>query len=316
MDYRKALEILEIDISNVMFNDINICLLKKQYHKLALLNHPDKNGNTIESNEKFRDINCAYEYMLKEIQYSVETDNEINNDSNNNYQYLDILKLFMGGILDGKYNDIFVDIIKDIVVGCKNISIKLFEKLDIEMSLNVYSFLSQNKSIFHLNSETLEKVRDILLTKCKDIEIYNLNPTIDDLLENNIYKLYVDKQLFLVPLWHNELYFDYLDKNTNTTKELIVLCEPSLPDNLFIDENKNIHIEINVTFDDMKDLIVNNNNINCAVGRKVFEICTDKLYMTKTQQYKLVNSGLTRVNNDIYDISIKTDMIVTINLSG
>jgi len=315
MDYIKALEILEIDISNVMFNDINIILLKKQYHKLALLNHPDKNGNTTESNEKFRDINCAYEYMLKEIQYSDETDNEINNEPNNKFQYLDILKLFMGGILDGKYNVIFVDIIKDIVIGCKKISIKLFEHLDIEMSLNVYSFLSQNKSVFHLNNETLEKVREILLTKCKDIEIYNLNPTIDDLLENNIYKLYVDEQLFLVPLWHNELYFDYLEKNTNTTKELIVLCEPSLPDNLFIDEHKNINMEINITFNEMKDMIINNSNVKCSVGKKVFEIQVDKLYMIKTQQYKFVNSGLTRVNNDIYDISIKTDIIITINLS-
>ena len=57
MDYKKAFEILEID-SN--YNDITIELIKKKYHKLALQNHPDKNGNTPESNEKFRQINEAY----------------------------------------------------------------------------------------------------------------------------------------------------------------------------------------------------------------------------------------------------------------
>ena len=53
MDYKKAFEILEIDTINTNHNDITIELIKKKYHKLALQNHPDKNGNTHESNEQF-----------------------------------------------------------------------------------------------------------------------------------------------------------------------------------------------------------------------------------------------------------------------
>ena len=34
---------------------------------MALQNHPDKNGNTPESNEKFRQINEAYNYLKREI---------------------------------------------------------------------------------------------------------------------------------------------------------------------------------------------------------------------------------------------------------
>lgn len=67
MDYYKALEILEIDISKMNITDINMKKLKKKYHKLALQHHPDKNGNTTESNEKFKKIQEAYEYLKNEM---------------------------------------------------------------------------------------------------------------------------------------------------------------------------------------------------------------------------------------------------------
>ena len=35
--------------------------------------------------------------------------------------------------------------------------------------------------------------------------VYKLNPSINDLLNNNLYKLYIDEELFLVPLWYNEV---------------------------------------------------------------------------------------------------------------
>jgi DnaJ-class molecular chaperone len=61
-----ALEILGID-ENIDIYKINEEYIKKQYHSLALKHHPDKNGNTKESNEKFQKINEAYQYLLREV---------------------------------------------------------------------------------------------------------------------------------------------------------------------------------------------------------------------------------------------------------
>jgi hypothetical protein len=66
MDYKKALQILEIDI-NEFHGELSIVNIKKQYHKLALLNHPDKNDGTPESSQKFLEIKSAYEFLIKEV---------------------------------------------------------------------------------------------------------------------------------------------------------------------------------------------------------------------------------------------------------
>ena len=76
MDYKSAFKILDINLNETTYQDITLELLKKKYHKQALLNHPDKNGNTLESNEKFKQINEAYDYLKREISYSNDDINE------------------------------------------------------------------------------------------------------------------------------------------------------------------------------------------------------------------------------------------------
>ena len=66
MNYEKALHILELDMDTSSC-DISVACIKKQYHKLALLNHPDKNDGTSESSDIFLEIKSAYEFLIKEV---------------------------------------------------------------------------------------------------------------------------------------------------------------------------------------------------------------------------------------------------------
>ena len=308
MNYKIAFEILEIDMSEKKYNDINLECLKKQYHKLALQNHPDKNGNTQESKEKFQKINEAYDYLKRESNFTNENDEEYN--YNNSTVYGDILHSFLSEIFEGDYNNKFYEIIKDIIF--KKIPIKLFEELNKETALNIYNFLSKYKNIFHIQQKTLDKLISIVSKKYEDVmDYYKLNPSIDDLFENNVYKLYVNDQLCLVPLWHNELYFEGIE--INNMKEIIVSCEPELPKNIKIDENNNLHVKINFDSTTIPNLIINNENFNFNIGKKEFSIPIDKLYMKTNQYYRIKNEGLSKINeNDIYDISEKSDIIVNI----
>ena len=54
-----------------------------------------------------------------------------------------------------------------------------------------------------------------------------LNPSINDLLNDNIFKLSVENKKFYIPLWHHELHF-------SPQQYLIVKMEPEISDNYWI----------------------------------------------------------------------------------
>jgi curved DNA-binding protein CbpA len=309
MNYKTALEILEIDMFEKKYSDINLEYLKKQYHKLALQNHPDKNGNTKESKEKFQAINEAYEYLKREINFNEQGEKSTTTST----VYVDILQSFLSEIFAGKYNDKFYEIIKNIII--KKIPNKLFKELNKEMAFDIYNFLSKHKNILHINQEILDSLMEIVKKKYEDVmEYYKLNPNIDDLFENNVYKLYVNEQLFLVPLWHNELYFE--SSESNNFKEIVVSCEPELSENIKIDDNNNLIVKIKFCLNELPNLIKNDEKISFNIGKKNFSIPVNKLYMKTNQYYRIKNEGLSKINeNDIYDVSTKSDIIVNITLT-
>jgi len=319
MDYKKAFEILEIDTNSTNYTNITIELIKKKYHKLALQNHPDKNGNTPESNEKFRQINEAYNYLKREIkiiQNNWYDDENYENDDQSSSVYFDILKQFIKGLLDGKYTDVFINIVQDIVSGYKKISLKLFDNLDRENSINVYLFLSKYKNILHLSDSILDEIKAVVIQKYDDVEIYKLNPNINDLLNNNFYKLYVKDVLYLVPLWHNEVYFDNENENeNNSNNEIIVLCEPELPEGVKIDDDNNIYIEKTINIQtEIPSLVLNNDTIIIEIGDHRYHILVSELSMKREQYYKIKNQGITKPNDDVCNVSQKSDIIVKIVL--
>ena len=303
MNYKDAFEILEIDLPSVGYNGMSLEYLKKQYRKLALKHHPDKNGNTFESNEHFKKINEAYTYLKNENNFLYDEED----NKQDSPLYYDVLKGFMKTVFEGKYNELMSKIVNDIILAGKKISVKLFDDLDKDTALNIYTFLSNNRSILHLKQDILDAIREVVVKKYDNVDVYKLNPSITDLLNNNLYKLNINNELFLVPLWHNESYFD------GSGCEIIVICEPELPEHSSIDDENNLILEKKI-YDgkEVYNMILNNGVICINLGEKEYKISAANLYMKKEQTYRIKNAGLSKIKKDIYDVSEKTDIIVKI----
>jgi len=329
MDIKIAFQILDIDVENIKYENINLEFLKKKYHRLALKNHPDKNGNTIESNQKFQKINEAYKYLINEFKflndgYDDDAGSSFNHGfafdfdfdfvSSSNFDtsknvYISLLSIFISSIIkcDSELiKSVITKIIKEIVINYNDLTTitlqKMFDDLSKDNTIEIYSFLYKNKDILYISNETLELVSLVIKEKYKNDRVFILNPSIKDIFDNNIYKLYVDEELYLVPLWHSELYFD---------NDIIVICNPELPDKLTIDEDNNIYYELLIPF--TKENLLVSNDFQFEICGNIFKIPIHKLTIQREQIYVLKNQGISKIIDDnIYNINTKSDIIVKI----
>ena len=309
-----------LDINDIELTNLTVEYVKRKYHKMALKWHPDKNGNTLDATQRFQRISEAYTYLIKELATNTSSNNtnifddfvSSSDSKDEKNMYTSLLSVFISNILkttseSSVMKDLLTRIIKDIVInGAKVISFKLIEDLDKDKSIELYNFLCKYKHILYINGETLELVSSLIKEKYKNDSVYVLNPSVDDLLDCNIYKLYVNEQLFLVPLWHNEMYFDDTLGN-----DMIVLCKPELPEHIILDDNNNLYYNLLVCFE--KEMIISEYYLSIQIGKHSFKIPVSKLYMKQEQTYVLKGQGIPKiVEDDVYNVSCKADIIITI----
>lgn len=301
MNYNEAIEILELQCDS---NEIlKYETVKKQYHKLALLYHPDKNENTSSSNEKFRRVNEAYTYLKANLyeSESCASNGEVNNEDIN---FTKLLHIFVNSMFDYKNVNMFSKIINDIYLNYEDLSLQLFDGLEQDVCLSVYNFIIKYRYSLHISQDKIDKIREILLKKFDNVLFYCITPKIDDLFNNMVYKLSVNDEIYIVPLWHNELYFE---------NEMIVLCKPKLPPNVAIDINNNIILKHSMNIRDICEIVIRGETkMEICLGSKNITIPLSQVYMKREQDIILKQEGISKIKEDIYDVSDKSDIIVNL----
>lgn len=261
-----------------IFGNVTNIELKKKYYKLALKHHPDKNENA-DAKEKFQEINDAYEFLK-------------NTEEIHSSEYDDMLTSFIS-----IFKEPFYQLIPTIIS-----QISFLEEMTKEDCVQIYDFIYKNKEIFHLTDDFLENVKDVIIKKYENDDFFILHPTIDDLLDHNLYKLEVDNEEYYAPLWHSEYIFD-----KKTKGEICVKCIPIL-DGVHLDDDNNVYKEITIPFNGK----LLTENIWCTIGTKKFEIPCEKLQIKPQQVFVIEGKGISK-NHTISDTN-KSDIYVTIFL--
>ena len=257
--------------------------LNKRYHLLALKHHPDKVGHGDDGAALFKEINEAHK-RVKDYFYSDNADagadafadfdaDDGSSSSSSSSSYDSIFKLFIKNILV-KMTSVSADrvvsadaihtIIQSILSKGIQSSVMLFRKMDKSSCMAIYNILSENQELFSISREIMDELTFIVEEKTRDDIVIRLNPSLLDMLLDRVYILNECGQTYYIPLWHSERHFnkpvsssghdtddnDDNDESSNTG-EIIVLCQPELPDHVTIDEDNNIYVSIDVNIGDL-----------------------------------------------------------------
>ena len=284
MDRRHAMQLL-----NIEENAFSVDQVKRAYKVQALKYHPDKNPEE-GAGERFREIHEAYTYL-----------NGVTEESDYHTLLYDFLKTW----LDEK---IIYEWSKKIVTICEEKALTLFTRIDKHILKQIYDVMVNHQDILHTSNDLMEKMKDVIHTKFEKDERIILHPFLDDLWENNVYKLVIGENTYLVPLWHHHLVYDAGDG-----REIHVDCYPLLPESVNIDEYNNIHVDVSLQLTHLWK----QEYITVDIASKVLTFKTESLFMTARQTKRFKHEGIAMINaGSNYEVITKSDVFLHITIQS
>lgn len=255
--------------------------LKKAYYSLSLQYHPDKNP---EGEEVFKEINEAYTFLNNET------------DSNTIEDYNSMMTEYMEYLFD-----IDADTFHFVQNGINKsyqFSLDTVQKFDQQLLSKLRKFINI-PSMF--SSNQINK------------PIYTLKPSLNSVLNKEIFVLEVKKETYFIPLWHDILEYDDFE----------VHIYPQTDSHIQINDDKNITLDIHFF---LHELFLNKKKTVHITDEYTCEINTEELLLKQEQTYLIHGKGIplhikcnhtNDVHNDnsIYNVENYSTIILNIRIS-
>ena len=291
--------------------------LKKKYRIAALKHHPDKHFNSNESTAKFKEINEAYLY-LHGVYNSNSTETNINDKNdhvnefdNENECYSKLFSKFVTSLMNKFSNTQIAGlhiVIQILMNKCATLTSAVFDHMDCESLLFINHLIVKYSSILEIGADRLKIIHELIKKKLQENDIIIIQPTISELFsDNNIQIIEHEKQIYYVPLWHTELYYDLNRIDKKKQRELVVKCIPNLPEHIYIDEINNIYIHVRTRVENL----FNQTKLTVVLAESIsFDIPVNTLEFKTHQTITLKNCGIPMINTEnMYDVSEKMNIV-------
>lgn len=295
--------------------------LKKKYRIAALKHHPDKHFNSNESTAKFKEINEAYLYLhgvynSSETNSNNKKDNVNNEFDNENECYSKLFSKFVTSLMNKFSNTQIVGlniVIQILMNKCATLTSAVFDHMDCESLMFIHHLIVKYSSILEIGAERLKMIHELIKKKLQENDIIIIQPTISELFsDNNIQIIEHEKQIYYVPLWHTELYYDLNRVDKKKQRELVVKCIPNLPEHIYIDEINNIYIHVRTRVENL----FNQTKLTVMVAESIsFDIPVNTLEFKTHQTITLKKCGIPMINTEnMYDVSEKMNIVIHLEI--
>jgi len=328
-ELKKKYEMLGLDVDR----DYENHLIKKQYHKMALLHHPDKNPAP-EATQKFKDLQNAYEEILvhqgwmdvdDEVDVDVDVDDVCKPEGGiyarwmsyrDAYRdaYCDAYREFLQPLLEPLLNnEVLKEAIQKVVYKildklsekCEEKAIQMFERLDGPLRIKIYQLLVTQRDVLHIPPSFLSKIYHSYQSEIQNRRCILIRPTLDNLFHQMVYKYTEEGQLYMIPLWHHEIVYDH------NGCDLYFQCLPELPDNVEIDEHNNILVSVKHSLEEIWKLP----RLDVHLGQTTFSFEKHQLKMKERQVLSFIGCGIPRIDTqNIYNVSKKSNVYVHLTI--
>lgn len=296
MDLQKACDVLGITKENFTMKSV-----KKAYYQKALETHPDKCKDQL-SSSTFTEVQEAYKLLSN---CNDAFPDEISQPKDTTYS--SFLSNFISSTIGVEIkSDKIAKTLVNIKAGYEDATIRMFSDLNRHDAVKLYSYLEQYSGMFGFNKDIMSKLKLMVDKKIGKDTFITLNPTLANVLRNDVFKLERDNDTYCIPLWHDELEYD-LDNQS-----LIVSVNPILPDNMTIDEDNNLHIALKLAVSEIFGQDTYKIDLIC----KSISVNVREIMLKPKQTICFPNQGIARINTkNMFSIGKLAHIFVHITLT-
>lgn len=276
MNYRRAFKVLEIEEQYADKNMTMIEIVRKQYKMLALKWHPDRN-KAPNAAERYREIKDAHDFLIEGTECSEGTPS-----------YKNVASNFFETLYNNEHfqRRIFHPLLMKVTTLCEEKALSFILRLDADRAHKLLTMIETWKTVLHFSDAFFEKVRGHI----EGAQYIVLNPNIDDLMQSNVYRL---SEGIIAPLWHPLLEYE--------KEGIIVHCLPELPDNMWIDDDDENTLNVEVT--ETVENIWKMGHLEISIGAEKKRVEMNNLKLKQSQIVELKGEGIPipHTDNVFYD---------------